>query len=382
MSICLKCQNVIPPNDRFCSYCGTALFAHNTVAYSSGLSQTKVKGNGILLVILSITVISLGVVVVFLITQGNNFSSNPTSSFIARTTTNLLNAGATTTEVKPNVTTTAVEANKLALATTIAASGPIVTTMPTPSTTQDPAEIDNLGRVFGNLPKGANAIVLLPTGSSVTVNERVRVSSASLIKLWIAASMYEEDEADRLNLKDTYILKKSDQVSGTGIMNQATMVGTKFTYEDILYNMLVHSDNTAANLLIDKLGGFKKVNEFAKNNGYGETLLQRKLGIPDPNNENYTSAKDCAQFLHNLVDGNIVSKKASAQMMQILQSRATNGDNKQDNALNLFGVNLPTDTIYGHISGQNEMTQFVKTKIKAWLRSDTVLSIELIMLNS
>ncbi|MEI7556283.1 serine hydrolase [Candidatus Chlorohelix sp.] len=273
-------------------------------------------------------------------------------------TTVVIAATTRQTTVSATVAITTLESTTIAPTTTpepTSTPEPTTTPMPTPIPieTQDPDELDSINRIFNNLPKGAHAIVILPTGDYVAVNENDKIPAASLIKLWIAATVLAEVENGNLNLSDTYILKKADQVSGTGIMNQPTKVGSKFTYEDILYNMLVHSDNTAANLLIDKLGGFQKVNDYSQNSGYKDTLLQRKLGLPDANNENYTSAQDIGQFLYDLVDGYVVSEKASTQLMQILVARATIGDNSEDHALNMFGTDLPKDVKYGHLSGQN-----------------------------
>jgi hypothetical protein len=60
---------------------------------------------------------------------------------------------------------------------------PTSTPEPTPGAIQDPDELNNLARIFGNLPKGANTIVILPIGNYVALNENVKIPADSLIKL-------------------------------------------------------------------------------------------------------------------------------------------------------------------------------------------------------
>jgi beta-lactamase class A len=111
--------------------------------------------------------------------------------------------------------------------------------------------------------------------------------------------------------------------------------------------MLTYSDNTAANIIIDKLGGVATVSDYAKRNNYNQTVLQRKLGTPDINNDNMTSALDCANYLDALLKKKVVSPAASDKIIVALKSRRAYEDVNSD----FFGQFLPDNLDYAHISG-------------------------------
>jgi beta-lactamase class A len=230
---------------------------------------------------------------------------------------------------------------------------PVTTPSPTSATTT-PTEndgLDGIRIVLNSLPADASAFIILPDGRSIGVNETTDVTSAQMLKLWVAAAVYDEVVNARINLYDTYILKEEDRVPGTGFMSNPEWVGTKFTYEDILYNMLVHSDNTAANILLSLLGSYDRVNTYAKNNGYEQTTIFHKFGYTLPGVKNYTSARDVALFFDGLKEGTVVTHDISDDLLNILSARIDEGDNAEDGGLNLFRKALPGDVMYVHFSG-------------------------------
>jgi beta-lactamase class A len=202
------------------------------------------------------------------------------------------------------------------------------------------------------------SIVLLPTGETVEQNSGKQVPSASTIKLWIAATVGEESSNGNLNLDTKYTIKQSDSVSGTGILQ--SKVGQTFTLRQIFNFMLIYSDNTGTNILIDQLGGFYKINSYAQRNGYGQTLLQRRLADVGNANDNYTSARDGALFMQRLTKNEIVNANVSAMIMSALTERLRNTADQ-----NFFGSNLGS-VDYRHISGTGDTVSneigYVSTK--------------------
>ena len=206
--------------------------------------------------------------------------------------------------------------------------------------------------IFTHLPGTSGAVALLPSGRQVEHNAHQQGPAGSIIKLWIAAVVFEQEAAGQLSLSDSYPIRDADQVPGTGILNQKQYVGRSFTYARIVDTMLIYSDNTAANIVITRLGGFQSVNNYARKNGYDRTLLQRDLGRPDPSRENLTSARDCATFLDNLLKKRVVGERASNMILDALARRR--GVENQDevyNRQNYFGRFLPRSLAYRHISG-------------------------------
>ena len=97
---------------------------------------------------------------------------------------------------------------------------------------------------------------------------------------------------------------------------------------ETLNNMITVSDNDAANLLVDRLGGgdFKVgaelIGEFCKENGYTGTSIGRRFLESNPTGDNYTSAADTRKFLSDIYHGKLVNEEASAKMLEIVKGQA------------------------------------------------------------
>ncbi|MEN6391228.1 MAG: serine hydrolase, partial [Syntrophomonas sp.] len=80
-----------------------------------------------------------------------------------------------------------------------------------------------------------------------------QMPSASVIKLFIMTAAYNQAATGQLKLDDKLVLRDSDKVGGTGSL-AGRPSGTSLTIRQLIELMITESDNTAANLLIDKLG--------------------------------------------------------------------------------------------------------------------------------
>jgi beta-lactamase class A len=194
------------------------------------------------------------------------------------------------------------------------------TTAP-PTTAASPYKINKtaIAKALQSLPGATSVYIIYPDGTSTCDDCDRAQPSASVIKLWIAATAYQEAKAGRLNLDEQYTVQKGDIASGTGIL--VNNVGKTFTYRQVISTMLTYSDNSAANIVIRKLGGFNKVNTFAQNNGYKATKLQRLLGDTGNPNNNFTSGRDAATMMYLLSEGKVVDGNSSLEILQALFDR-------------------------------------------------------------
>lgn len=168
---------------------------------------------------------------------------------------------------------------------------------------------------------GTNSVYVSPVTSkqSVLVNNGVQ-SSASSIKLYILVTAYAMDKEGVLNLDHTHTITDDEKVGGTGVI-QNMDAGTKLTYREILAYMIDDSDNTAANIIIDKLGGFSLINDKIASMGATDTKLRRKMMDTDAISEghdNTTSARDMGVTLKKIYNHQLVSKSADDEMLAIL----------------------------------------------------------------
>jgi serine/threonine protein kinase len=220
----------------------------------------------------------------------------------------------------------------------------------TPESTAEPdadPATEYIAGTLQQLPGSASSAVVLPSGELVGDASDREVAAASTIKLWIAAAAFDSADSGDLDLGESYTVTAEDQAFGTGILNGEQYLRQSFTLDELIEVMLVYSDNSAANILVEHLGGFDVVNEYAQQNDYQDTRMQRSLGNLDPERENYTSARDGALFMERLIGGDIVSEEASSRLQEILERRAET----EGGGAHFFGQNLPSGVQYAHISG-------------------------------
>lgn len=98
---------------------------------------------------------------------------------------------------------------------------------------------------LGNITIG---ITDLTNSQSFTYNEDLTFYSASTIKVPMAMYIYDLIAAGEVSLDDTLVYESVNYEGGTGIM-QADPVGSTYTVDELLTNMIVYSDNIATDIL-------------------------------------------------------------------------------------------------------------------------------------
>src|SRR5262249_17759064 len=144
----------------------------------------------------------------------------------------------------------------------------------------------------------------LKSGQAVQIDPDRPVKTASVIKLTILVEAFNEIKAGKRNLTDKVTLRKEDVVSGSGVLPFFDTPMT-MTLKDALTQMIIESDNTATNLLIDLIGR-KPVNDNITAMGLKNTYLYKKVmrpaepGVP-PDQKQFglgkTTAKEMAAVM-------------------------------------------------------------------------------------
>lgn len=158
----------------------------------------------------------------------------------------------------------------------------------------------------------------LMTNDLYCINHTQKVFSASIIKLYIMGAALEAVHKKKLSLTNRYKVSKTEQVrfSIVTLLNEEN----SYTLKDLIILMIIQSDNTATNKLID-IVGMDNINEFIKRMGFKNTLLQRKMMDAEARKngkENYTSAEDTLLFFQLVYDGKLIDKEYSELMKYIL----------------------------------------------------------------
>src|SRR3954466_9274952 len=170
------------------------------------------------------------------------------------------------------------------------------------------------------------AVKHLKTGETYEYKADRVMPTASLIKLPVMITTYEAVDKGKLKLTEMIELKEEDQVQGSGILTSHFSPGTKISLRDAIRLMIVYSDNTATNLVLDKLG-LPATNECMERLGCPDTKINSKMFPPDTSiakdrskqfGLGSTSARDMVKLCELLQDKKLVNEKASKQMMDNL----------------------------------------------------------------
>lgn len=165
----------------------------------------------------------------------------------------------------------------------------------------------------------------LDSGREIDFNQDTLLPSASLVKVPILLAYFYAEQDKKISLKDTLTLKLSQKVAGSKVLG-AQPVGATFTVQELLDPMITHSDNAAANVLIDYLG-FDTLNAYFKKIGLKNTNIARNMmdfAERSEGEENYTTAEDMAYLLDKLYHQAFLSKSISESCLDLLGQQKIN----------------------------------------------------------
>jgi beta-lactamase class A len=176
----------------------------------------------------------------------------------------------------------------------------------------------------------------LDTGASYGLHADDRVRTASTIKLAILAATFAAVAQGKAQWTDLLTLHDTDKVTGSGVLTEFTD-GDRLSLSDLAHLMIVVSDNTATNLILDRIGadyvneqmdklGLKQTRSMRKVRGDG-AILKDASGFSragrDPANERFgigsTTPREMVALLEGLERGDVVSADASKEMLKILK---------------------------------------------------------------
>jgi len=120
----------------------------------------------------------------------------------------------------------------------------------------------------------------LRSGKTVALNADTPMPTASVIKLTILFDALKQIQAGKASLTDRLVLTKANQVGGSGVLGLFDTPLT-VTLKDALTMMVVVSDNTATNMVIDRLG-LQNVDAEIRAIGLKDTYLYKKVFMPAP----------------------------------------------------------------------------------------------------
>jgi beta-lactamase class A len=166
----------------------------------------------------------------------------------------------------------------------------------------------------------AVAILDLSTGQRYLFHADEVLPTASSIKIAILAELYRQAQQGKLKLTDLYTLQQGDLVGGSGIAEALTPGTTRLTIRDVAALMISVSDNSATNIIIDRVG-MENVNMLLDSLGLTHTRLRRKmmdLKAAGEGRENVASPQELMLLLEALYRGRVLNKQFTEDFFKLL----------------------------------------------------------------
>ena len=166
------------------------------------------------------------------------------------------------------------------------------------------------------------AIEDLSTGEQSFLRENEVFAQASSIKIAVLAELYLQAQQGKLKLADLYTVQSSDLVADSDIMGGLTPGVTRVTMRDLATMMVAVSDNSATNVLIDRIG-MENVNAMLDSMGLAHTRLRRKmmdLEAARQGRENISTPREMMILLESIYRGKLLNKEPTADFFKVLST--------------------------------------------------------------
>lgn len=203
-----------------------------------------------------------------------------------------------------------------------------------PPSTPSPASILN---IIKGVPAEVSLYARnLDTGQALGIRESQPVRTASTIKLPIMATVFDLFQRGAARPEETLLLRQEDKVSGSGVLHELS-AGLRLPLQDLVHLMIVVSDNTATNLILDRITA-DSVNALMDRLALPQTRSLRKVrgdrtqlktpsgwsqaGLREDTKKyglGVSTAREMVMLLEMLHRGELVSPQASREMLAILK---------------------------------------------------------------
>jgi beta-lactamase class A len=173
----------------------------------------------------------------------------------------------------------------------------------------------------------------LDSGAAIGIGDTDKVRTASTIKIAIMMAVFDQVARGQAKWTDPLTVTAAEKVSGSGILDSEISDGVQLPIRDVMHLMMVLSDNTATNMLLERFTA-DAVNAYLDKLGIKTTRSLRKIlgnGPPAgvsaagklPENQKYglgvSTPRDMVTMLEKLYRGEIVSADASREMLDVMK---------------------------------------------------------------
>jgi beta-lactamase class A len=165
----------------------------------------------------------------------------------------------------------------------------------------------------------------LTSGKELAINADEVYPTASSIKIAVLAELYRQSQQGgpgKAKLSDQYVVNAADLVEDSYIMGGLTPGVTRLTNRDLATMMVAVSDNSATNVLMDRVG-MDNVNAMLDSLGLTHTRLRRKMmdiKAAQQGRENVATPRELASLLEQTYAGKVLNKENTADFFKMLST--------------------------------------------------------------
>lgn len=159
-------------------------------------------------------------------------------------------------------------------------------------------------------------------GNTIKIGIDEEFETASSIKAFILADLFKQVEEGTKSLDDELIYTKDNYINGSGVI-QSLDEGVKMTAKNFATLMIIVSDNIATNILIDYLG-IGHINKTIRELGFSSTILHNKIDFDRYDRLGTSTPRDYGKFFEMLARKEMISEKASDEMLKIFKMQHYN----------------------------------------------------------
>ena len=161
----------------------------------------------------------------------------------------------------------------------------------------------------------------LTSGESFAINEDLVFPQGSAIKIPVLMEVWKQASEGAFTLGDKRPVPKSVMVAGSGVLQFFGDGTSELSIRDLAVLMIILSDNTATNILID-LVGMERINETMASLGLKHTRVQRRMideAASARNDENLSTPYEAVEIMKILYNGSFLNREACDEMLEILK---------------------------------------------------------------
>lgn len=161
-----------------------------------------------------------------------------------------------------------------------------------------------------------------PDGARFSHNGSRRFVAASTVKIAIMIELFRQIDAGAQSLEAVHVLRAEDKATGSGVV-AALHDGLAFTLGDLVYLMMSISDNSATNILIDRVG-MARVNATMQDLGMTDSTLSRRMRGQHAEGmevENWAVPDEYAPVIAALLQGRAASAESCRRMVALLEQQ-------------------------------------------------------------